>query len=229
MRENAAVAVAAVLAALSSAQAAVFDKFDDPLTGHLASILAPGAGPQYASSSKTGLTDVIGGARTVYVGTTKGDGRSKIAVGANISPDLFTIVNDSTTIDGFGGVIWDGGTAAGLNYDMSDCKVIRWDFDNDQDTVYSVTLWTYGSASWAEQVAVPAGTVGTTQVWLAAFAAKGVDLKDVDWVQIEADSASGGDVSIQMVECDIPEPALSGLAFAGLAGLAMAVRRVRQG
>jgi hypothetical protein len=212
---------------MASSQAAiVLDHFDDPLLGQGASISNPVGATGPISSTDTGLA-AIGGSRTIYVGTTAGDGRSRIAVGANISPDYFTIANDSVTIDGYGGVIWDA-NGSGLNADIADCKLIRWDYDNDQETTYSLTLWTFGGSSHTESVTIGASAFGAQSIWLAPFAVAGVDLTDVDWIQLEADSKPGGDVAIHLVECDIPEPATTGVAFAALAGLGMVIRRFRK-
>jgi hypothetical protein len=222
---------ALALAAMASSQASIIiDHFDDPAGGQSATIFSPGAAPTYlATGNVTGLTDVIGGARIVYVGTTSGQSRSRIQAGANVVPDYFTVANDSVTIDGYGGAIWNGGpTASGLNYDLSACKLIRWDYDNDQTTTYSFTLTTFGGASHTESVVLAASTFGTTSILLAPFALAGVNLADVDQIEMRADSDPGGDVAVHLIECDIPEPATTGVAFAALAGLGMIIRRFRK-
>ena len=203
----------------------LIDHFDSPTLGQDVAINNGNVGNS-DSQQQTGLGDVAGGARNIYIKILAcNPGTSQVSASANssLSPHYFKFSNDidsqSTCT-----ITWDGFGGPQMNLDLSaETGMMLFSAHNDLAATYTMTLETVGTGVSTGIITAPSAFNGYLQFPWSAFAGS-ADLSNIDNITLTIDGGSGLDVRIDAIGT-IPEPSTAGLAMLGIGAFGLARRR----
>ena len=183
----------------------VIDHFDSPALGQEVAINNGNVGNS-DHTLQTGLIDVAGGARNIFVQILAcNPGTSQVSASANssLSPHYFKFSNDidsqSTCT-----ITWDGGGPQ-MNLDLSaETGMMLFAAHNDLAATYTMTLETVGNTISTATVNAPSGYNGFLEFPWSAFTGSAVQ-SDIDNITLTINGGSGLDVRIDALTT-IPEP-----------------------
>lgn len=206
-----------LLTPTSRAALPLVDDFDGPAQGQRAEATAVGViDTEYSS----GLSGAVGNYRHVRAEVTAAGTAGVFSVSVNETESAGgVVVTSGGDHDGFGRLIWSGGSPAqfgSMGLDVSPYSGLRIvDAQNGaaSSVSYSVRLYTGDNANYySGSVAQPANWSGSIVFLFGSMSAVGSPvLSDIDRIELDIDTGLGGSASLGKIEL-VPEPS-SGVAI----------------